>query len=51
MIPDSKIETTQLLWDTSQKSPGYQLENELNQSKLQFQSPVLPQLNQNSLSA
>ena len=42
MIPDSKIETTVLLWDTSPESPGKQREKELNPLKHQFQSPALP---------
>lgn len=42
MIPDSKIETTQVFWDTSPKSPGFTLEKELNLLKPQFQSTALP---------
>jgi len=36
MIPDSKIETTNPFWDTSQESPGLILENELRQLIHQF---------------
>jgi hypothetical protein len=51
MIPDSKIETNHLFWDTSPKSPGAILPSELNPFKLPFQSQALPRALPNILSA
>jgi hypothetical protein len=45
MIPDSKIETTVVFWDTSPKNPGGMLVKDLSQFKRQSQTnAVLNQL-------
>lgn len=50
MIPDSKIETTSVFWDTSPKSPGGTLEKELIPFRRQSQPNALPKELQSILS-